>query len=125
MLGTSKRVLNEMIFAGTCVELCVGQYASIHCPLTFLCRYNTVMKLLFIYVTVSVVYLMRYKRIIRVTYDKDRDTFRSELLVAMSTVCALFVHEHIKGAGYIHFMMEVRAPDTSTQSLCRRNLYRT
>lgn len=66
------------------------------------------MKVLFISVTLAVVYLIRYKRIIRVTYDKDRDTFRSELLIAVSTVCALLVHERIKGAGYLHFFMEVR-----------------
>jgi ER lumen protein retaining receptor len=83
------------------------------------CRYNTIMKILFIYVTVSVVYLIRYKRSIRVTYDKDRDTFRSELLVALSTVCALFVHEHIKGAGYIHFFMEVCSSKTAALSPCR------
>jgi ER lumen protein retaining receptor len=68
------------------------------------------MKVLFISVTLAVVYLIRYKRIIRVTYDKDRDTFRSELLIAVSTVCALLVHERIKGAGYFHFVMEVRTP---------------
>ena len=67
------------------------------------------MKVLFISVTLAVVYLIRYKRIIRVTYDKDRDTFRSELLVAVSSVCALLVHERIHGAGYIHFLMEVRS----------------
>ena len=70
-------------------------------------RYNSVMKILFISVTLAVVYLIRYKRIIRVTYDKDRDTFRSEMLIAVSTVCALLVHERIKGAGYLHFLMEV------------------
>ena len=67
------------------------------------------MKVLFISVTLAVVYLIRYKRIIRVTYDKDRDTFRSELLVAVSSVCALLVHVRIHGAGYIHFLMEVRS----------------
>lgn len=66
------------------------------------------MKILFISVTLAVVYLMRYKRIVRVTYDKDRDTFRSELLIAVSGVIALVVHERIHGAGYIHFIMEVR-----------------
>jgi hypothetical protein len=78
------------------------------------CRYNTVMKILFIGVTLAVIYQMRYTRIIKVTYNKDRDTFRSELLIAVSAVCALVVHERIHGAGYIHFFMEVRSCDTCT-----------
>lgn len=65
------------------------------------------MKMLFIGVTLAVIYQIRYKRIIKVTYDKDRDTFRSELLIAISGVCALVVHERIHGAGYLHFIREV------------------
>lgn len=77
------------------------------------------MKVLFISVTLAVVYLIRYKRIIRVTYDKDRDTFRSELLIAVSAVCALIVHEAINGAGYIHYWKEVRRRTTTEFSSCR------
>lgn len=56
-------------------------------------RYNTVMKLVFLGTSCAIVYYMRYHRIIRLTYDKDQDTFRHWMLIAPSAALALiFAH---------------------------------
>lgn len=47
-------------------------------------RYNVVMKLLFITVTLTVINLMRLRPSVRETYDKARDSVRSEALVLAS-----------------------------------------
>jgi hypothetical protein len=53
------------------------------------CRYNTVMKLVFLGTSCAIVYYMRYHRIIRLSYDKDQDTFRHWMLIAPSALLAL------------------------------------
>jgi ER lumen protein retaining receptor len=52
-------------------------------------RYNTVMKLVFLGTSSAIVYYMRYHRIIKLTYDKEQDTFKYLLLVAPAAVLAL------------------------------------
>lgn len=54
-----------------------------------MCRYNTVMKLVFLGTSCAIVYYIRYHRIIRLTYDKDQDTFRHWMLIAPSALLAL------------------------------------
>jgi ER lumen protein retaining receptor len=39
-------------------------------------RYNTFMKIVFLASTFAIIYLMRGHRTIRVTYDREHDTFR-------------------------------------------------
>lgn len=59
----------------------------------FVSVYNTVMKLVFLGTSCAIVYYMRYHRIIRLTYDKDQDTFRHWMLIAPSAALALiFAH---------------------------------
>jgi len=51
------------------------------------------MKLVFLGTSCAIVYYMRYHRIIRLTYDKDQDTFRHWMLIAPSAALALiFAH---------------------------------
>jgi hypothetical protein len=52
------------------------------------CRYNVLMKVLFITVTLTVIYQMRYRPSVRDTYDKARDTFPYEVLVLGSAALA-------------------------------------
>lgn len=59
------------------------------------------MKLVFLGTSCAIVYYMRYHRIIRLTYDKDQDTFRHWMLIAPSAVLAL-VSAHPRS------LMEVR-----------------
>jgi hypothetical protein len=47
------------------------------------------MKLVFLGTSSAIVYYMRYHRIIKLTYDKEQDTFKYLLLVAPSAVLAL------------------------------------
>jgi ER lumen protein retaining receptor len=47
------------------------------------------MKLVFLGTSCAIVYYMRYHRIIRLTYDKDQDTFRHWMLIAPSAFLAL------------------------------------
>jgi hypothetical protein len=63
--------------------------------------------------TIAIIYQMRFVRSIRGSYDRERDTFRYEILVAGSLVIAIFVHERISNRGPIHWLVEVCA------SLCR------
>lgn len=70
-------------------------------------RYNSIMKVLFIGTTLAIVYQIRFKRTVKVTYDKDRDTFRSELLIGVCVLVAFLVHERIHGKGFFHYLQEV------------------
>lgn len=63
--------------------------------------------MLFIGTTLAIVYQIRYKRTVKVTYDKERDTFRSELLIGASVLVAFIVHERIHGKGFFHYLQEV------------------
>jgi len=61
---------------------------------TFACarRYNTLMKLVFLGATFSIVYLMRYDKVIKVTYDRESDTFKHLFLVVPCLLLAVIFH---------------------------------
>ncbi|KAJ4771430.1 ER lumen protein-retaining receptor [Rhynchospora pubera] len=59
----------------------------------FISLYNTIMKLVFISTTVAIVWCMRKHPLVRRTYDKDLDTFRHYILMAVSFVLALLFHD--------------------------------
>lgn len=52
-------------------------------------RYNSVMKIIYLGATGAIVYLMRYDKAVRGTYDRDQDTFRHQFLAAPCFVLAL------------------------------------
>jgi hypothetical protein len=68
------------------------------------------MKLIFISATLTIIYYMRYERVVKCTYDRDRDTFRSWIMVIASWLLAFLFHERIKGRGFLHYQVEVRRP---------------
>lgn len=47
------------------------------------------MKLVFLGTSSAIIYYMRYHRIIKLTYDKEQDTFKHLLLIAPSAVLAM------------------------------------
>ncbi|GBF89183.1 hypothetical protein Rsub_01900 [Raphidocelis subcapitata] len=55
----------------------------------FVSLYNTVMKMVFLGTSGAIVYFMRGHRAIRLTYDKDQDTFRYQFLVIPCAVLAV------------------------------------
>lgn len=55
--------------------------------------YNTVMKLIFLGSSFSIVWYMRYHKIVRRSYDKDQDTFRHYFLVLPCLLLALLINE--------------------------------
>ncbi len=56
-------------------------------------RYNTLMKLVFLISSAAIVYYMRFDRVVRMTYDKELDTFRTVFLVAPCAVLALLINQ--------------------------------
>ncbi|KAF8379000.1 hypothetical protein HHK36_028427 [Tetracentron sinense] len=54
--------------------------------------YNTVMKLVFIGSSISIVWYMRYHKVVKQTYNKDQDTFRHYVLTLPCLVLALLIH---------------------------------
>lgn len=50
------------------------------------------MKLVFLGATFSIVYLMRYDKVIRVSYDKESDTFRHIFLIVPCLLLAIIFH---------------------------------
>jgi ER lumen protein retaining receptor len=66
------------------------------------------MKVVFTAATFAIIYQMRFVRSIKGSYDRDRDTFRYEILVAGAILISLFVHERISNRGPIHWLVEVR-----------------
>ncbi|KAG2404837.1 ER lumen protein-retaining receptor HDEL receptor [Vigna angularis] len=59
----------------------------------FVSLYNTVMKLIFLGSSFSIVWYMRYHKVVRRSYDKDQDTFRHYFLVLPCLVLALLINE--------------------------------
>ncbi|CAD7703451.1 unnamed protein product [Ostreobium quekettii] len=59
---------------------------------SFVSLYNSVMKVVFLGSAFSIVYFMRYHKVVRHTYDRELDTFRSSFLVAGSMVLALLIN---------------------------------
>jgi len=58
----------------------------------FISLYNTCMKLVFLLTSGTIIYLMRYHKVIRSTYDKEQDTFKYQFLVIPCIVLALFIN---------------------------------
>lgn len=58
-----------------------------------LCRYNTVMKLVFLGTSLSIIYFMRFHPTVRASYDKEQDTFRSVFLLVPCAVLALIINQ--------------------------------
>ncbi|KAA3485669.1 ER lumen protein-retaining receptor isoform X1 [Gossypium australe] len=55
--------------------------------------YNTIMKLIFLGSSFSIVWYMRYHKIVRRSYDKDQDTFRHYILILPCLILALLINE--------------------------------
>mmetsp|Transcript_10252 Transcript_10252/g.21974 ORF Transcript_10252/g.21974 Transcript_10252/m.21974 type:complete len:216 (-) Transcript_10252:605-1252(-) len=58
----------------------------------FISLYNTVMKIIFIATSGTILYLMRYHKVVKVTYDKEQDTFRHYFLLLPCFLLALVLH---------------------------------
>lgn len=58
---------------------------------SFISWYNTVMKLVFLASSGTIIYLMRFHRVVKLTYDKEQDTFRYLFLIlpCLALACLL------------------------------------
>ncbi|XP_043693901.1 ER lumen protein-retaining receptor-like [Telopea speciosissima] len=56
--------------------------------------YNTIMKLVFIATSISIVWYMRYHKVVKQTYSKDQDTFRHYFLLLPCFLLALVIHRN-------------------------------
>ncbi|GLJ38945.1 hypothetical protein SUGI_0793990 [Cryptomeria japonica] len=56
--------------------------------------YNTIMKIVFLVTSFSILWYMRFHKVVRQTYNKDQDTFRHYLLVIPCFVLALLIHRN-------------------------------
>lgn len=54
--------------------------------------YNTVMKIIFLVTSFTIVWYMRYHKVVRQTYDRDQDTFRHHLLIIPCLLLALLIN---------------------------------
>eukprot|EP01025_Chloroclados_australasicus_P020465 TRINITY_DN2156_c0_g1_i3.p2 TRINITY_DN2156_c0_g1~~TRINITY_DN2156_c0_g1_i3.p2 ORF type:complete len:218 (+),score=14.94 TRINITY_DN2156_c0_g1_i3:273-926(+) len=54
--------------------------------------YNTTMKLVFVASSAFIIYLMRFHKVIKTTYDKENDTFQYLFLIGPSAVLALLIN---------------------------------
>jgi len=59
---------------------------------TYVSFYNTVMKLIFLGTSFSIVWYMRYHKTVRLSYDKNNDTFRHYFLILPCFVLALLIN---------------------------------
>lgn len=59
----------------------------------FISLYNTVMKLIFLGTSFSIVWYMRYHKMVRKSYDKQHDTFRHYFLVIPCLILAVLINE--------------------------------
>ena len=50
------------------------------------------MKLVFLATSGAIIYYMRFHKVVKVTYDKEQDTFRYHFLVLPAAVLAIFVN---------------------------------
>lgn len=70
-------------------------------------RYNTVMKLVFLGTSFSIIYFMRFHRVVRNTYDKEQDTFRVMFIIIPCAVLALLINQErsaleVGDASFLH-----------------------
>lgn len=70
--------------------------------------YNTVMKLVFIGTSLSIVWYMKFHKVVKQTYSKDQDTLRHYFLIVPCFLLALLVNHEFT-------VMEVSAVDTLAQ----------
>lgn len=56
------------------------------------CRYNTVMKIIYILTSIWIVHYMRFDRVVKQTYDREQDTFRYVFLIAPCLFLAMIIH---------------------------------
>ena len=74
-------------------------YALIFCMryldlfFNFISLYNTVVKLVFISTSFSVIYYMRYHKVVKLTYDKEHDTFRYLFLILPCLGLAMLINQ--------------------------------
>lgn len=75
-------------------ELYVMVFATRYLDLftNYVSFYNTVMKLVFLGTSISIVWYMRYHKVVKLTYNKDEDTFRHFFLVLPCIILALMIH---------------------------------
>lgn len=74
----------------------------VHCrPTQPRCRYNSLMKMVFLAATFTTVWYMSAERVVKQTYDKEHDTFRILFLIIPSLFLALLIHHRFT-------VMEVR-----------------
>lgn len=57
----------------------------------YISLYNSIMKLFFIGTSIAIVWYMRYHKVVKLTYNKDEDTFKHYFLVLPSFVLALLI----------------------------------
>lgn len=55
--------------------------------------YNTLMKIIFLGTSMSIVWYMRYHRVVKQKYDKEQDTFRHVFLIVPCLLLAVFIHK--------------------------------
>lgn len=88
--------------------------------------YNSVMKILYITISVAVVYVLRFKEPWRTSYDSVRDDFPHWKFLALPCFCAaLVINDGYLKYGVLSYMREVRlyaracVPLRLTQASCR------
>ncbi|XP_039122957.1 ER lumen protein-retaining receptor-like [Dioscorea cayenensis subsp. rotundata] len=54
--------------------------------------YNTPFKLVFLATSITIVYYMRYHKVVKQTYNKDSDTFKHYFLILPCAVLAFFIN---------------------------------
>eukprot|EP01024_Parvocaulis_polyphysoides_P020906 TRINITY_DN19854_c0_g2_i2.p1 TRINITY_DN19854_c0_g2~~TRINITY_DN19854_c0_g2_i2.p1 ORF type:complete len:255 (-),score=-14.17 TRINITY_DN19854_c0_g2_i2:285-947(-) len=110
----SFRLLGDMMHLMSILVLLLKIYTTRSCRgislktqelylLVFICRYldllvyfvslyNTFMKFVFLGSSGLIVYLMRFHKVIKSTYDKENDTFQYIFLIAPCAALAMFIH---------------------------------
>lgn len=62
----------------------------------FVSLYNSIMKVVFLSTSFTIVYYMRFHRVVRLTYNREQDTFRSSILIGICAVMSLAIHKHVQ-----------------------------
>ena len=57
------------------------------------CRYNSVMKIIFLASSLTIIYYMRFHQNVKQTYDKEQDGFRVEFILVPCAVLALLINQ--------------------------------
>ncbi|KAL2629015.1 hypothetical protein R1flu_013701 [Riccia fluitans] len=59
----------------------------------FFSVYNTIMKMIFLGTSFSIVWYMRYHKVVKQSYDRDHDTFRHYFLIIPCIILALLIND--------------------------------